>query len=157
MTQDKQRSFDTVVFDLDGVITKTALVHAASWKHMFDDYMKLRESRDKEPFKEFTVEGDYRMYVDGKPRYKGVRSFLESRGINLEEGDPSDEPDKETVCGLGNKKNVVFRQILEKDGVEIYAIKRWMGHSSLKTTYRYIHLSPDYLSKIKSPLDMLSV
>jgi len=119
MVQSK-RSYDAVVFDLDGVITKTALVHAASWKEMFDAYMRLREQRDNEPFKEFTVEGDYRTYVDGKPRYKGVRSFLESRNINLSEGDPTDDPEKETVCGLGNKKNVVFRQILERDGVEVY-------------------------------------
>ncbi|MEA3463379.1 MAG: beta-phosphoglucomutase family hydrolase, partial [Bacteroidota bacterium] len=112
--------FDAVIFDLDGVITKTALVHAASWKRMFDEYMKNREERFGEPFKEFTHAGDYLPYVDGKPRYKGVASFLESRGIDIPFGDPSDEPDLETVCGLGNKKNIMFNKVLEDDGVEVY-------------------------------------
>ncbi len=114
------KTFDVAVFDLDGVITKTAVVHAAAWKKMFDDYMKLREKRDSETFKEFTVEGDYLQFVDGKPRYKGTQSFLESRGIHLEFGDPSDEPGKETVCGLGNMKNNAFREVLQKDGVKYY-------------------------------------
>ena len=76
-------SFEAVIFDLDGVITKTASVHARAWKATFDAYLKLRESRDGEPFKEFTHKDDYLPYVDGKPRYKGVESFLESRGIRL--------------------------------------------------------------------------
>lgn len=112
--------FDAVIFDLDGVITKTALVHASSWKRMFDEYMRSREERFGEPFKEFTHAGDYLPYVDGKPRYKGVASFLESRGIDIPFGDPSDTPDKETVCGLGNKKNIMFNKVLEEDGVEVY-------------------------------------
>ncbi|MFH1360640.1 MAG: beta-phosphoglucomutase family hydrolase [Candidatus Omnitrophota bacterium] len=114
------KELKAVVFDLDGVITNTAKVHAKAWKQTFDDYLKLREKRDQEPFKEFTIEGDYRTYVDGKPRYKGVRSFLESRGINLAEGDLSDEPGKETVCGLGNTKNGAFRKVLKKDGAEVF-------------------------------------
>ena len=113
--------FDVVVFDLDGVVTKTALVHAAAWKEMFDEYMNLRESRDGEPFKEFTHEKDYLPYVDGKPRYKGVQSFLESRGINLDFGDPEDDTGKETVCGLGNRKNIKFREVLGNKGVEVYS------------------------------------
>ena len=112
--------FDAVIFDLDGVITKTALVHAESWKRMFDEYMKGREERFGEPFREFTHAGDYLPYVDGKPRYKGVQSFLESRGIDIPFGDPSDTPDMETVCGLGNKKNIMFNKVLEDDGVEVY-------------------------------------
>jgi len=112
--------FDAVIFDLDGVITKTALVHAASWKRMFDEYMKNREERFGEVFREFTHAGDYLPYVDGKPRYKGVESFLESRGIDIPFGDPGDEPDMETVCGLGNKKNIMFNKVLEDDGVEVY-------------------------------------
>ncbi len=115
-----QAKFDAVIFDLDGVITKTALVHAASWKRMFDEYMKSREERFGEPFSEFTHAGDYLPYVDGKPRYNGVASFLESRGIDIPFGDPSDEPEKETVCGLGNKKNIVFNKVLEDEGVEVY-------------------------------------
>jgi beta-phosphoglucomutase family hydrolase len=115
-----QPKFDAVIFDLDGVITKTALVHASSWKRMFDEYLKDREERFGEAFREFTHAGDYLPYVDGKPRYKGVQSFLESRGIDIPFGDPSDEPDKETVCGLGNKKNIMFNKVLADDGVEVY-------------------------------------
>jgi len=113
-------SFEAVIFDLDGVITKTAVVHAASWKAMFDEYLRLRERRDGEPFQEFTYERDYLTYVDGKPRYKGVESFLGSRGIQIDFGRPSDVPDKETVCGLGNQKNVKFVEVLKANGVELY-------------------------------------
>ena len=103
-----ENSFAAVIFDLDGVITKTALVHAQAWKEAFDEYLRLRESRDNEPFREFTHEADYLPFVDGKPRYNGVDSFLKSRGINLPFGDPSDVPDQETVCGIGNRKNKKF-------------------------------------------------
>jgi len=113
-------TFEAVVFDLDGVITKTALVHAAAWKATFDGYMRLREKRDGENFREFTHEGDYLPYVDGKPRYNGVKSFLESRGIKIPFGEPTDADDKETICGLGNKKNSMFTKILKQQGAEIY-------------------------------------
>lgn len=116
----KSLSFDAVIFDVDGVITKTAVVHAASWKTMFDEYLRLREERNGEPFREFTYANDYLIYVDGKPRYKGVQSFLESRGINIEFGDAGDQPDAETVCGLGNRKNVTFTKVLKGKGVEVY-------------------------------------
>ncbi|MFP4473475.1 MAG: HAD family hydrolase [Candidatus Omnitrophota bacterium] len=112
--------FKAVVFDMDGVITKTALVHAAAWKVMFDEYLRKREERDGEPFKEFTHEGDYLPYVDGKPRYKGVQSFLESRGIDIPFGEPEDDPGKETICGLGNRKNQKLLEVLDRDGVELY-------------------------------------
>lgn len=113
-------SFDAVIFDLDGVITKTALVHADAWKNMFDNFLKEWEKKHKKPFVEFTHVNDYLPYVDGKPRYKGVESFLKSRGIDLPYGDPSDSPDAETICGLGNKKNDAFNEILHRDGVEVY-------------------------------------
>ncbi len=113
-------SFDAVIFDMDGVITKTALTHAAAWKKMFDEYLLKREKEHGEKFVEFTHEGDYLPYVDGKPRYKGVASFLESRGINIPFGDPSDGPEMETVCGLGNQKNNAFNLVLEKEGAEVY-------------------------------------
>jgi len=113
-------NFKAVIFDLDGVISKTALVHSAAWTRMFNDYLKSRESRFGEPYKEFSHELDYLPYVDGKPRYKGVQSFLESRSINIPWGDPSDSPDSETICGLGNKKNEAFNQILKEEGVQIY-------------------------------------
>ena len=113
-------SFKSVIFDLDGVVTKTALVHAAAWKEAFDDYLHLRERRDKEPFREFTHQNDYLPYVDGKPRYEGVQSFLESRGINIPYGEPTDPSDTETICGIGNKKNAKFCQVLRAKGVEVY-------------------------------------
>lgn len=113
-------TFDSVIFDLDGVITKTALVHAQSWKLAFDEYLHIRESKNGESFREFTYEGDYLPYVDGKPRYEGVKSFLESRGINIPYGEPSDKDDVETVCGLGNKKNIMFSKALDLSGVETY-------------------------------------
>jgi len=113
--------FDAVIFDLDGVITKTALVHSAAWKKMFDDYLKDRAAKLNEDFVEFSHEKDYLPYVDGKPRYKGVESFLKSRKIELPFGYPNDEPGKETVCGLGNRKNEAFNQVLDRDGVEEYS------------------------------------
>jgi beta-phosphoglucomutase family hydrolase len=113
-------SFKAVVFDMDGVITKTALTHAAAWKKMFDDFLRKREVEHDEPFFEFTHADDYLPYVDGKPRYKGVQSFLESRGIFIPFGDPSDFPGTETICGLGNQKNIAFNEVLENEGVEVY-------------------------------------
>lgn len=112
--------FNAVIFDLDGVITKTALVHSAAWKKMFDEFMQKWCERHHLPFREFDHERDYLPYIDGKPRYEGVKSFLEHRGIYLPWGDPSDPPDKETICGLGNRKNQVFNEVLERDGVEVY-------------------------------------
>jgi len=116
----KQANIEAVIFDLDGVITKTALTHASAWKKMFDEFLKLREKEYGEPFQEFTHTEDYLPYVDGKPRYKGVASFLESRNIQIPFGDPSDTPDMLTCCGLGNRKNQAFNEVLDKDGVEVY-------------------------------------
>lgn len=113
-------SFDAVIFDLDGVITKTALVHAAAWKAMFDEFLTNWAKRNKKPFMEFTHADDYLHYVDGKPRYKGVESFLESRGIKLSFGNPDDSVETETICGLGNRKNKVFNEVLEREGVKVY-------------------------------------
>lgn len=113
-------SFTTVIFDLDGVVTKTAKVHAAAWKNMFNEFLIKVEKEGGCTYKEFSYENDYLPFVDGKPRYKGVQSFLESRQIELPWGDPSDEPTLETICGLGNKKNIVFQEVLQKEGVEIY-------------------------------------
>ena len=112
-------TFESVVFDLDGVITKTATVHSHAWKKMFDDFLKNWEKEHNEPFKEFT-QSDYLAFVDGKPRYDGVKSFLESRNIDLPFGSPDDGPEKETVCGLGNKKNAAFNDVLSTEGVETY-------------------------------------
>ncbi|WP_206609960.1 beta-phosphoglucomutase family hydrolase [Maribellus luteus] len=112
-------AFETVIFDMDGVITKTAITHAAAWKKMFDEFLQARANRNNEKFNEFT-QSDYLAYVDGKPRYKGVASFLESRKISIPFGDPSDEAGKETICGLGNRKNDAFNEVIARDGVEVY-------------------------------------
>lgn len=114
-----KNAFKAVVFDLDGVITKTAATHSRAWKKMFDDYLLYREKEKGEQFVEFTSD-DYLTFVDGKPRYEGVLSFLESRKITLTFGTPEDKPELETVCGLGNRKNEAFNDVLEKEGVEVY-------------------------------------
>lgn len=114
-------SFDAVIFDMDGVITKTAVVHSSAWKKMFDEYLRYREKQYGEPFHEFTHAQDYLSFVDGRPRYKGVDAFLKSRGITLPFGDPNNDPGKETVCGLGNRKDQLFNRVLEEDGVGVYA------------------------------------
>jgi len=108
--------YDAVILDLDGVITRTAAVHARAWKEMFDEYLESRE----ESYEPLDIRSDYRKYIDGKPRYDGVQSFLESRGISLPYGSPEDSPDTETVCGLGNRKNELFREIIHRDGVEVF-------------------------------------
>jgi alpha,alpha-trehalase len=110
---------DAVIFDLDGVITRTASVHEASWERLFNEYLQERSDRTGEPFERFGS-ADYLEYVDGKPRYDGVRSFLESRGIDLPWGGPEDSPDTETVCGLGNRKNDYFLDRLRRHGAEPY-------------------------------------
>jgi len=112
-------NFQAVIFDMDGVITNTAVVHAEAWKRTFDEYLKSRAEKYGEEFREFTYE-DYLEYVDGKPRCKGVQDFLASRGINLPYGSPEDAPEKETICGIGNRKNLFFRKLVEEKGVQIF-------------------------------------
>lgn len=112
--------FRAVLFDLDGVLTDTASIHADCWKRAFDDYLRDRADRTGEPFVEFDAAGDYHAYVDGKPRYDGVRSFLASRGIELPDGDPADPPGMDTICALGNLKNAMVNETLARDGVEPY-------------------------------------
>ncbi len=131
--------FRAVVTDMDGVITRTASLHERAWKRTFDAFLRERgrlrgaaddpRSGDDPRDGPFTSE-DYRRFVDGKPRYDGVRDFLASRGLELPEGDPSDEPDRETVQGLGNRKNADFRALLEEEGAEVFddaraAVDRW--------------------------------
>jgi beta-phosphoglucomutase family hydrolase len=108
------------LFDLDGVLTETAKVHAAAWKEMFDQFLRARSARTGEDFVPFDQTDDYGEYVDGKPRYDGVRSFLASRGIELPEGQPDDPPSAETVCGLGNRKNEIVLRMIREQGVEAY-------------------------------------
>jgi beta-phosphoglucomutase family hydrolase len=108
------------LFDLDGVLTKTATVHAAAWKQMFDAYLRDRATRTGEKFVPFDPDSDYGEYVDGKPRSDGVRSFLASRGIELPDGEENDPPSAETVSGLGNRKNEIVLRMIHEDGVEAY-------------------------------------
>jgi beta-phosphoglucomutase family hydrolase len=132
----QSHDLDAVIFDLDGVITQTAKVHAAAWKTMFDGYLKERAAKEGTPFEPFT-DADYRRYVDGKPRYDGVRDFLGSRAITLSYGEPNDPPERETVCGLGNRKNALFLRHLQEHGVEAYPSSlefvRELGARGLKT------------------------
>jgi len=108
------------LFDLDGVLTKTAKVHAAAWKEMFDDFLRERAQQTGGPNAAFDPVTDYDEYVDGKPRADGTRSFLASRGIELPEGQPDDPPDALTVHGLGNRKNEIVLRRIREDGVEAY-------------------------------------
>lgn len=111
---------EAVIFDLDGVVTRTAEVHAEAWKQLFDEYLAARAQRLGELFEPFDRRSDYLRFVDGKPRSDGVASFLESRGIELPLGCPRDPEEHETVCGLGNRKNRYFLEALERAGAASY-------------------------------------
>jgi beta-phosphoglucomutase family hydrolase len=113
-------SVQACLFDLDGVLTRTAKVHAAVWKEMFDGYLRERAARTGEEFIPFDPVADYARYVDGKPRYDGVRSFLTARSIELPEGEPGDPLGAETVRGLGERKNELVFQMIREGGVEVY-------------------------------------
>ena len=126
-------AYEAVLFDLDGVLTATARLHAASWKRMFDDYLEGRAAARGELFRPFEMPGDYTRFVDGRPRYDGVRTFLASRAITLADGASDDPPGRETVCGLGNRKNAMFGDLLATEGVEVYAgslavVRHLTGH-----------------------------
>ncbi|WP_439400504.1 HAD family hydrolase (plasmid) [Bradyrhizobium sp. PMVTL-01] len=113
--------YDAVLFDLDGVITNTATLHAICWKQMFDEYLRKRAEQNGEAFRPFDITTDYRLYVDGEPRFDGVRDFLRSRGIQLPEGNPDDPAEVETVHGLGNRKNELVNRAIAEVGVQPYA------------------------------------
>lgn len=114
-----RENFDAVLFDLDGVITGTAKLHASAWKQAFDEFLKKRAHHgDFQPFDDVR---DYEDYVDGKPRFEGAQSFLESRHIDLDFGTPEDTPDKETVCGIANRKTELFEAVLKEGKVDLYA------------------------------------
>jgi len=122
------RRIEAVLLDLDGVLTRTATLHAKAWKATFDAYLEERSGSG--PFQPFDIQRDYLEYVDGKPRYEGVRSFLASRGIELPYGEPADPPERETICGLGNRKNSLFHELLKQGGVEVFEksveqVRRW--------------------------------
>jgi beta-phosphoglucomutase family hydrolase len=112
--------YGALLFDLDGVITRTATLHAAAWKALFDDFLTVRARERGEPFHPFEIATDYVRYVDGRRRYDGVDTFLRSRGIELPYGDPTDPPGTATVCALGNRKNGYFNERLARNGVEVF-------------------------------------
>jgi beta-phosphoglucomutase family hydrolase len=113
------KKYKAVLFDLDGVLTLTMKIHAAAWKRMFDAYLQERSSRYGEIHQPFDIAADYKPSVDGRLRYDGVRAFLSSRGITLPEGHPDDAPLMETICGLGNRKDLLFQNIVATEGVEL--------------------------------------
>ncbi|XVV13131.1 beta-phosphoglucomutase family hydrolase [Actinoplanes sp. CA-131856] len=108
------------LFDLDGVLTQTALVHNAAWKQTFDTFLKAWSAQHDQEFVPFDSGADYHQYVDGRPRADGVRTFLASRGITLPEGTPDDGPDLLTVNGLGNRKNILVLQKIKEGAVQVY-------------------------------------
>jgi beta-phosphoglucomutase family hydrolase len=108
------------LFDLDGVLTQTALVHNAAWKQTFDAFLQTWSAQHGQEFVPFDSGADYHDYVDGRPRADGVRTFLASRGITLPEGTPDDGPDQLTVNGIGNKKNVLVLQKIKEGAVQVY-------------------------------------
>jgi beta-phosphoglucomutase family hydrolase/RpiB/LacA/LacB family sugar-phosphate isomerase len=112
--------YEAVLFDMDGVITDTASIHAACWKTMFDEFLQKWATQNAQPFRSFDIGTDYKLYVDGKPRYQGVRDFLKSRSIVLPEGTPQDLPSVDTVFGLGNRKNELVNERLATAGAEAY-------------------------------------
>lgn len=113
-------AFDAFLFDLDGVITRTAGLHASAWKKLFDGHLAVDARRTGRPFVPFDIVGDYRAHVDGKPRHAGIRDFLASRGIRLPDGSPQDDESRDTVHGLGKRKNRYFLASLEEEGVRVY-------------------------------------
>ena len=128
--------YDAFIFDLDGVVTETAKIHARAWKKTFDAFLQdlAGPGEDSKPFE---IETDYVRYVDGIPRYKGVETFLDSRNIHIPYGDPGDPPGKETVCGIGNQKNELFKKIIEKGSIDVYestlALIRQLRENGVKT------------------------
>src|SRR4051812_37800026 len=136
--------YDAVLLDMDGVITDTAGLHANCWKQMFDEYLQKRATQDGEAFRPFDIVTDYRLYVDGKPRFNGVRDFLDSRGMQVPEGSPEDPPDAGTIGGLGNRKNNLLNHIIEEVGVVPYEgsvklikqLRKWRTKIAVVTSSR---------------------
>ena len=125
--------FKAALFDLDGVVTKTAAVHARAWQQLFNEFLQADSIRTGRPFRPFDIEYDYPQYVDGKPWYEGVKSFLDAREIALPWGTPDDGPEENTIHGLGNKKDRYFQTYLREAGVEVYP-----------DTVRFLRMVRDY-------------
>ncbi|HUC64325.1 MAG TPA: beta-phosphoglucomutase family hydrolase [Stellaceae bacterium] len=114
--------YGAVLLDMDGVVTDTASIHADCWKRLFDEFLEKQAAHNAAPYpyRPFDLNTDYKLHVDGKPRYEGVADFLNSRGIVLPEGTPKDPPTEATICGLGNRKNELFNERIASAGVKAY-------------------------------------
>jgi len=130
-------NIEACLFDLDGVLTQTARVHARAWKEVFDAFLRERAKRTREPFTPFDEIRDYDDYVDGKPREDGVRSFLASRQVSLPEGAEIDPPEAQTIHGIANRKDQIFLQLIHAQGVEPY-----------EGSVRYLHAARDARLKL---------
>lgn len=132
----RPEDLDAVIFDLDGVLTDTAALHFRAWKEILDAYLRRRAEASELPFEPFT-RNDFRRHLAGKARYEGARDFLRARGIELPFGDPEDSPDRDTVCGLGNRKNERYLERMEEGGLDAFghaerAVRR-VREAGLKT------------------------
>ena len=144
-----------VIFDLDGVVTDTAEAHARAWKQMFDDYLETLGQRKGKAYRRFDRGKDYLRYVDGKPRYDGVRSFLESRGIEIDTGSPDDPPRRETICGLGNRKNQIYQEFIDKGLVKVFpAAVRLIRQLKLKKIRTAVVSSSKNCQKVLAAADI---
>lgn len=131
MLDTSTKPFTSVILDMDGVVTQTALLHAEAWKQMFDAFLKARDGED---FLPLTIESDYKKYIDGIPRFDGVRNFLKSREIEIPEGEYEDGTEMETIHGLGHRKNEIFRNLVEEKGAHVYEdalamLKKWKNEN----------------------------
>lgn len=132
---------DAFILDMDGVVTRTARLHALSWKRMFDEFLHDRAEGEEGSFAPFDIDEDYNRYVDGKPRFEGAQSFLESRGLSIPFGSPDDPPDRETVCGLGNRKNRYFHELLRTEGAEVIRSTLDFVHTMKARGFRFAVIS----------------
>ena len=131
MPKARNINFSAVISDMDGVLTKTATHHARTWKKMFDKFLKEKQGDNFQPL---DIEQDYNEYIDEKPRRDGIRSFLNSRKIDLPEGEPGDAPERDSLEDLAKRKNNLFLQIIEKEGVDVYhdslkILKKWKSQN----------------------------
>jgi len=138
------------LFDLDGVLTQTAILHAAAWKEMFDAFLQERAEADGTPFVPFDPAADYQLHVDGMPRSDGVRAFLRSRGITLPDGAPDDPPGAATVSGLGNRKNALVVTKIRESGVDVFS-----GSVRYVRAVRQARLATAVVSSSANTLDVL--
>lgn len=136
-----KHEYDAVIFDLDGVITQSATIHAKAWKEMFDAYLAEYTKQSGKQELQFDIGSDYLNYIDGKSRYEGVKSFLHSRGIDLPYGTSEDSPEERSVCGLGNRKNAIFLKYLQEEGVEVYQSSVDLVHALLDAGFKIAIIS----------------